>query len=320
MPTCGDEVIEQIYHSWKTRQATTIEVVGKTYKKYVRFLKKYGWKYPKGEKTAKRIVLNEFPFENGLVEITAYNTLPEKDQQIGWRFAKVYEQAFTRFYDLQKAEKQAQEIEKVFNENQRLLHSILPKQIAEQIRTGQQTIVKRFEQVSILFADIVGFTVLSEQISPKEVVDMLNGLFSKFDDLTDKYQLEKIKTIGDAYMVAAGVPEEKDNHAQLMFAFAKEMLQTLQDFNQTIGTDLKIRIGISSGPVVAGVIGKKKFAYDLWGDTVNTAARMEANGQADCIQVSPTTYAILKGDAVFEKIPNVEIKGKGVMDVYLWRT
>ncbi len=318
MPVHGDEVVEQIFHSWENRQAATIEVVGETYKKYVQFLKKYGWKYPKGEKPAKRIVLNEFPFDNGLVEITTYEVLPEKDQQISWRFARVFEQAFTRFFDLQKAEKQAQEIEKVFNENQRLLHSILPKQIAEQIRTGQQTIVKRFEQVSILFADIVGFTVLAEKISPQEVVDILNGLFSKFDDLTDKYNLEKIKTIGDAYMVAAGVPEEKDNHAQLMFGFAKEMLQTLQDFNQTIGTNLKIRIGISSGPVVAGVIGKKKFAYDLWGDTVNTAARMEANGQADCIQISPITYEMLKDEAAFEKIPNVEIKGKGVMDVYLW--
>ena len=198
------------------------------------------------------------------------------------------------------------------------MHSILPAPIAEQIRQGQQTVVKRFEQVSILFADIVGFTVLSDKLSPQEVVDILNGLFSKFDDLTDKYGLEKIKTIGDAYMVAAGVPEEKTNHAQLMFAFAKDMLQTLQAYNKVIGTDLKIRIGISSGPVVAGVIGKKKFAYDLWGDTVNTAARMEAYGHADCIQVSPVTYAMLKTEATFEKIPNVEIKGKGKMDVYLW--
>ena len=151
------------------------------------------------------------------------------------------------------------------------------------------------------------------------MVDILNGLFSKFDDLTDKYQLEKIKTIGDAYMVASGVPEEKDNHALVLFQFAQEMLQAIQNYNQIHNLQLEIRIGISSGPVVAGVIGKKKFAYDLWGDTVNTAARMEAYGRASCIQLAPPSYELLKRKFEFEKIPNVEIKGKGAMDVYVWR-
>ncbi len=255
----------------------------------------------------------------GALVVDGLKPLDDEKANILIRLAKVLDLTYTRMLDLQKAETQARELEIVFQENERLLHSILPKTIAEQLKRSPQTIVKRFEQVSILFADIVGFTILSERISPQEVVDILNGLFSKFDDLTDKYQLEKIKTIGDAYMVASGVPEEKENHAQLMFAFAKDMLQTLQGYNKIIGTDLKIRIGISSGPVVAGVIGKKKFAYDLWGDTVNTAARMEAYGRADCIQVAPLTYAILKDRHKFEKIPNVEIKGKGKMDVYLWK-
>ena len=266
-----------------------------------------------------KIVTGSAYMSHGVIQVIGAAALSAEKAHILQRFAAAIDLTYTRFLDIQKAEQQKIQLEKVFSENQRLLHSILPAPIAEQIRQGQQTVVKRFEQVSILFADIVGFTVLSDRISPQEVVDILNGLFSKFDDLTDKYGLEKIKTIGDAYMVAAGVPEEKDNHAQLMFAFAKDMLQTLQGYNQVIGTDLKIRIGISSGPVVAGVIGKKKFAYDLWGDTVNTAARMEAYGHADCIQVSPTTYAILKKEATFEKIPNVAIKGKGTMDVYLWK-
>lgn len=259
-------------------------------------------------------------FANGSLVIARHTPLSEEGFNILQQFTAVFEQTYTRFLDLQKAERQAQEIEKIFKENQRLLHNILPQQIAEQIRTGQQTIVKRFEHVSILFADIVGFTILSEKLTPQEVVDILNGLFSKFDDLTDKYGLEKIKTIGDAYMVASGVPEEKEDHALVLFQFAQELLLAIKDFNQVVGTNLKIRIGISSGPVVAGVIGKKKFAYDLWGDSVNTAARMEENGQANCIQISPATYEILKNDFVFEKISNVEIKGKGRMNVYLWAT
>ena len=188
----------------------------------------------------------------------------------------------------------------------------------EQIRQEQKTVVRRYEHVSILFADIVGFTILSEKLAPGKVVDILNGLFSRFDDLTSQYGLEKIKTIGDAYMVAAGVPEEKEQHANVIFQFAQDMLITLQEHNAQTGTDLDLRIGISSGPVVAGVIGKKKFAYDLWGDSVNTAARMEAYGQAGRIQVSPTSYDLLKDDFAFTKIPCVQIKGKGEMDVYLW--
>lgn len=234
------------------------------------------------------------------------------------RFGLVFQQAYTRFLDLQKAENQARELEVVFQENERLLHNILPRTIAEQLKKNQATIVKRFEQVSIMFADIVGFTILSERLAPQKVVDILNGLFSQFDDLTDKYQLEKIKTIGDAYMVASGVPEEKENHALVLFHFAQEMLNVLQTFNQVHNLKLAIRIGISSGPVVAGVIGKKKFAYDLWGDTVNTAARMEAYGQASCIQLSPPSYELLKNEFIFEKTPNVDIKGKGKMDVYVW--
>ncbi|MEL6925950.1 MAG: adenylate/guanylate cyclase domain-containing protein, partial [Bacteroidota bacterium] len=248
--------------------------------------------------------------ESGFTEEAAY---------IMQRFANGFHLAYTRFEDLQKAEAQAQRLELAFSENQRLLHSILPMPIAEQIRTGQQSVVQRFEAVSILFADIVGFTKLSEQLTPQQVVDMLNGLFSQFDDLTSHYGIEKIKTIGDAYMVAAGVPEARKDHALVLFHFAQDLLKTLKKYNRAKGIKLKLRIGISSGPVVAGVIGKKKFAYDLWGDTVNTAARMEAYGQENRIQLSPNTYKILKRKFRFEKIPNVEIKGKGKMDVYLWQ-
>ena len=244
---------------------------------------------------------------------------PDEDIKTLQRFADTFDLAYRRFEDLKTAEEQVHKIQLVNEENERLLHSILPEQIVEQIRTKKETVVKRFEQVSILFADIVGFTILSEKLPPSKVVDILNGLFSKFDDLTDKYGLEKIKTIGDAYMVAAGVPEEKEDHAMTIFQFAQDMFLTLEEYNQTNNNQMKLRIGISSGPVVAGVIGKKKFAYDLWGDTVNTAARMEAYGQEGRIQVAPPCYELLKNDFEFERVPQVHIKGKGLMDVYLWK-
>ncbi len=255
----------------------------------------------------------------GCFGINIRRPLDGAEQEVLRRFANEFERTYTRFLDLQKAEEQARKIKLVNQENERLLHSILPQPIAEEIRTGRQNVVKRFEEVSILFADIVGFTELSEKLQPGKVVDILNGLFSKFDDLTDEYGLEKIKTIGDAYMVAAGVPEERADHASVLFHFALDMLQSLREYNEATGSDLNLRIGISSGPVIAGVIGKKKFAYDLWGDSVNTAARMEAYGQPGKIQISPTSYEILKNDFDFEKMPDVNIKGKGVMDVYLWQ-
>ena len=254
----------------------------------------------------------------GYVLFITFKPVPEF-HDIFKRFAKVFEQTYTRFLDLQKAEDQARKIELVNQENERLLHSILPEQIAQEIKTGQRNIVKRFEQASILFADIVGFTVLSEMAKPSEVVHILNGLFSKFDDLTDQYHLEKIKTIGDAYMVASGIPEEKDDHAHVIFQFAREMLDATVTYNRENNQQLQLRIGICSGPVVAGVIGKKKFAYDLWGDAVNTAARMEAYGKSGRIQVAPSSYELLKNNFSFDKISGVNIKGKGVMDVYLWK-
>ncbi len=320
IPYTADHNLQARYESWKNKEAFHCAVLeGAENQAHHQVICQYApWKEEVTPNLTPQLVFNSAHFSLGHLLVISPDRLSSELEQAMVRFAGVFDLTYRRFLDLEKAEEQNRQLEKVFNENQRLLHSILPEQIAEQIRKGEQTVVKRFEAVSILFADIVGFTVLSEKLSPQEVVDILNGLFSKFDDLTDKYQLEKIKTIGDAYMVAAGVPEEKDNHAHTMFAFAKEMLQTLQAFNQAMGGNLKIRIGISSGPVVAGVIGKKKFAYDLWGDTVNTAARMEANGRADCIQVSPTTYTLLKKETAFEKIPNVEIKGKGLMDVYLW--
>lgn len=201
--------------------------------------------------------------------------------------------------------------------SERLLLNILPAPIAERLKTGHQTIADGFAEVTILFADIVGFTQLSAKISPERLVEVLNSLFSRFDRLVDRYGVEKIKTIGDAYMVCAGLPMPKADHAEAIADIALGMRRAVEEHNREFGTSLKIRIGIHSGPVVAGVIGLKKFIYDLWGDTVNLASRMESHGLPDCIQVTAATWERLRNQYVFEQRGMVEVKGIGQVATYL---
>ena len=198
-----------------------------------------------------------------------------------------------------------------------LLHNILPVPIANKLKTTTAAIADQFKGSTILFSDIVDFTPLSGQISPDELVKLLNEIFSEFDQLTDKHNLEKIKTIGDAYMVAAGIPELRDDHAEVSAEMALDMMKSLRVVNEKLGKKFQIRIGINSGPVVAGIIGKKKFAYDLWGDSVNIAARMESHGIPGEIQVSPDTYSLLRDKYVFEERGEIEVKGKGLIKTYL---
>jgi class 3 adenylate cyclase len=162
-----------------------------------------------------------------------------------------------------------------------------------------------------LFADIVNFTRLSSQLAPAELVTLLNKIFSVFDGLADHYRLEKIKTIGDEYMVVGGLPIPRDDHAEAVAEMAMAMMSSLTGLSQGHELPLQMRIGISSGPVVAGVIGKRKFAYDLWGDTVNTASRMESHSLTNHIQVSDATYQLLQGKYAFEARGKIDVKGKG---------
>lgn len=198
-----------------------------------------------------------------------------------------------------------------------LLNNILPGPIAECLKLGPATIADDFQETSILFADIVGFTKYTETVTPEHLIGLLNSVFSDFDDLTDKYRAEKIKTIGDAYMVVAGVPVNCADHAERMADMALDMLAAIAQHNERTGQALQIRVGIHSGPVIAGVIGKKKFAYDLWGDSVNTAARMESHGIPGVIQVSEATYSLLQPNYRFTERGEIEIKGKGPMRAYL---
>jgi len=210
-----------------------------------------------------------------------------------------------------------QELHDEQRRSNQLLRNILPQSVAERLLQEHRTIADDFSDVTVLFADLVDFTSLSANMSPTEIVNLLNGVFSTFDQLAERYQLEKIKTVGDAYMVVAGVPKPHPDHAVAIAHMALAMREALVIHSRQLGIPLHLRIGIHSGPVVAGVIGLSKIAYDLWGDTVNTASRMESHGIPDEIQVTHTTYESLKHHFVLEKRGYVSIKGKGQMVTYL---
>jgi len=203
--------------------------------------------------------------------------------------------------------------------NEELLHNILPVAIAERLKESPAVIADRHPAASVLFADIVGFTVLADRMEAAELVALLDDIFTALDDRVDHYGLEKIKTIGDAYMVASGVPESIDDHAGRLAAFAIDMVQLVEDHGRERGVDVQLRVGIHSGPVVAGVIGRRKFAYDLWGDAVNVAARMESHGIPGQIQVSEATRRLLERDWRLERRGTVQIKGKGEVTTWLLR-
>ena len=197
-----------------------------------------------------------------------------------------------------------------------LLLNILPAQIAAKLKQNQHPIAKRFENVTILFADIVDFTGYSARISPSELVSILNQIFSQFDQLTEQDNLEKIKTIGDSYMVVGGLPEAREDHAEAIANMALDMQKAIRKFFNDRGEVFQIRIGINTGPVVAGVIGIKKFIYDLWGDTVNVASRMESSGIPGKIQLTEATYQLLKNKFLLEPRGHVSVKGRGEMITY----
>jgi PAS domain S-box-containing protein len=212
-----------------------------------------------------------------------------------------------------RAEK-ALELER--EKSEQLLLNILPQAIAEQLKREQRSIAEHFTDVTILFADIVGFTPLSAKMQPLELVNLLNEIFSAFDQLSEKHGLEKIKTIGDAYMVVGGLPVPRADHAEAVAAMALDMQVAINCFQATHREPFQIRIGINTGQVVAGVIGIKKFIYDLWGDTVNVASRMESQGVPGCIQVTAETYLRLKDKFIFEERGAIAVKGKGDMTTY----
>jgi len=226
--------------------------------------------------------------------------------QLKESFATLEDRVETRTFELKNER----------DRSEQLLLNILPSSIADQLKQNNAAPAEHFTEATILFADIVGFTSLSARLEPMELVAGLNQIFSAFDALTEKYGLEKIKTIGDAYMVAGGIPIARPDHAQAIAAMALEMRQEMHRLNAVLGEPLEIRIGIHSGPVVAGVIGIRKFIYDLWGDAVNIASRMESHGQPGCIHVTDATYALLKDEYCLEPRGTIVVKGRGEMQTY----
>ncbi len=200
--------------------------------------------------------------------------------------------------------------------SEHLLLNILPRAIAERLKGGERTIADSHAQVTVLFADLVGFSLLSQKTAPQDMVNLLNEVFSHFDRLAERHGLEKIKTIGDNYMLVGGLPLPRDDHASAVAEMALDMLEDVTRFNERNHRQISIRIGINSGPVVAGVIGRKKFAYDLWGDTVNLASSMESAGLPNRIHVSPGTHAALNGKYELVERGLVHCKGVGEIMTY----
>ncbi|MEY2977925.1 MAG: adenylate/guanylate cyclase domain-containing protein [Prochlorotrichaceae cyanobacterium] len=228
-----------------------------------------------------------------------------------------FHQMFTRIYN---EVQQRQQVESALREEQekvnKLLLNVLPASIVDRLKEGEESIAEKFNSVTVLFADLVNFTCLSTQISPVELVELLNDVFSRFDELTAALHLEKIKTIGDAYMVVGGIPLVSSNHAQTIAHLALQMQEALAQFNVERQQNFQLRIGINTGPVVAGVIGRRKFAYDLWGDAVNVASRMESHGVPGKIQVTEASYLHLKDHYELEHRGKITVKGKGELDTY----
>lgn len=221
----------------------------------------------------------------------------------------------TRYFQSQK-QLALEDLAEERQRSDRLLLNILPEKIANRLKQNDLMIAEAFDEVTILFADLIDFTSFSSQMPPSHLIGFLNQIFSAFDQLTEKYGVEKIKTIGDAYMAVGGLPERTEGHAIAIAQLSLEMIKTLNQLNATMGIRLNMRIGINTGPVVAGVIGNSKFSYDLWGDAVNVASRMEHHAGENSILVSQTTFEKLKDQFTFGHAIVLSVKGKGELRAY----
>jgi class 3 adenylate cyclase len=255
---------------------------------------------------------------NALVEAAAKVGEGELTTRVEWKWKDELGLLSDTFNSMTRSVREKTElIEQKNRENEALLLNILPGEIANRLKGGENVIADAFADVTVLFGDLVGFTVLSSKVSAAEIVEMLNGLFSRFDQVTNELGIEKIKTIGDCYMAVCGLPKHCSDHAERMARMALRMVEATQEYGREKGLSLQIRIGLNSGPVVAGVIGTSKFIYDLWGDTVNLASRMESSGVPGQVQVTRSVYERLKDSFAFESRGVIQVKGKGEIETWL---
>jgi class 3 adenylate cyclase len=255
---------------------------------------------------------------NALVDAAEKVSAGDLTAQVNWRSKDELGVLADTFNSMTRSIREKTEvIEQKNRENERLLLNILPGEIAARLKGGEHEIADSFADVTVLFGDIVGFTALSSKTSAPEIVEMLNGLFSKFDELAQELGIEKIKTIGDCYMAVCGLPRKCDDHTERMARMALRMMEVTTQYGKKLGINLQLRIGLNSGPVVAGVIGTIKFIYDLWGDTVNLASRMESTGLPGGIQVTRSVYDCLQERFEFESRGVIAVKGKGEIETWL---
>jgi class 3 adenylate cyclase len=255
---------------------------------------------------------------NALVAAAKKVSAGDLNARVEWKYKDELGVLSDTFNSMTKSIREKTElIEQKNRENERLLLNILPPEIAARLKGGEDEIADSFADVTVLFGDLVGFTALSSRTAAGEIVDMLNGLFSLFDQAAQELGIEKIKTIGDCYMAVCGLPRPCPDHAERMARMALRIAESTQKYGEEKGMNLQLRIGINSGPVVAGVIGTTKFIYDLWGDTVNLASRMESTGVPGQIQVTRAVYEHLKHSFEFESRGMVQVKGKGDIETWL---
>jgi class 3 adenylate cyclase len=263
-----------------------------------------------------RVVAASEDLENPTIEVEAEDTVYRL------RVVSVYEFDSINLYGTDITA--ARQVERLNAENEALLLNILPRSIAERLRAGETVIADRFEDMAVLFADVVGFTELSSRLTPNEVVTLLNEVFTRCDQLAERFRLEKIKTVGDAYMVVGGLhtvygfeQEAHAAHAEDVADMGLAIIDEVERLGRERGFPLQIRVGMNVGPAVAGVIGLKKFIYDVWGDTVNTASRMESTGVPGRVQVTPETHERLRDRFAFERRGPIQVKGKGAIETWL---